>query len=169
MLPSPLTNVSVTIDYEYYLNQQVHPPLDRLCGPIEGTDATRLADCLGLDTSKFRSLVRSDTQDQELQTLGSQLSDAERYKDAEPLELRCRGCQATFACSSLMMEKVTTLELCCWHAEYLFVLLHFPKKKKKLRRCSFIIVLVNRMAQVILVSNVLPAMPLHSLPLPAYS
>ncbi|KAF9100336.1 DNA-directed DNA polymerase alpha catalytic subunit pol1 [Mortierella sp. GBA35] len=95
----------LTIDYEYYLNQQVHPPLDRLCGPIEGTDATRLADCLGLDTSKFRSMVRSDTQDQELQTLGSQLSDAERYKDAESLELRCRGCQSTYTCSSLMMEK----------------------------------------------------------------
>ncbi|KAF9155077.1 DNA-directed DNA polymerase alpha catalytic subunit pol1 [Linnemannia schmuckeri] len=95
----------LTIDYEYYLNQQVHPPLDRLCGPIEGTDATRLADCLGLDTSKFRSVVRSDTQDQELQTLGSQLSDAERYKDAEPLELRCRGCHSTFTCTSLMMEK----------------------------------------------------------------
>lgn len=113
ILPPPLTNVIVTIDYEYYLNQQVHPPLDRLCGPIEGTDATRLADCLGLDTSKFRSVVRSDTQDQELQTLGSQLSDAERYKDAEPLELRCRGCQSTFTCSSLLMEKVTKRELCC--------------------------------------------------------
>ncbi|KAF9908957.1 DNA-directed DNA polymerase alpha catalytic subunit pol1 [Linnemannia zychae] len=95
----------LTIDYEYYLNQQVHPPLDRLCGPIEGTDATRLADCLGLDTSKFRSVVRSDTQEQELQTLGSQLSDAERYKDAESLEIRCRSCQSTFSCSSLMMEK----------------------------------------------------------------
>ncbi|KAG9067392.1 DNA-directed DNA polymerase alpha catalytic subunit pol1 [Linnemannia hyalina] len=95
----------LTIDYEYYLNQQVHPPLDRLCGPIEGTDASRLADCLGLDTSKFRSVVRSDTQDQEMQTLGSQLSDAERYKDAEPLELCCRGCRSTFTCSSLIMEK----------------------------------------------------------------
>ncbi|KAH7045436.1 DNA polymerase family B-domain-containing protein [Linnemannia elongata] len=95
----------LTIDYEYYLNQQVHPPLDRLCGPIEGTDASRLADCLGLDTSKFRSVVRSDTQDQEMQTLGSQLSDAERYKDAESLELCCRACRSTFSCSSLMMEK----------------------------------------------------------------
>ncbi|KAG0267938.1 DNA-directed DNA polymerase alpha catalytic subunit pol1 [Linnemannia exigua] len=95
----------LTVDYEYYLNQQVHPPLERLCGPIEGTDATRLADCLGLDTSKFRSAIRSDAQDQELQTLGSQLSDAERYKDAEPLEIRCRSCQSTYSCSSLMMEK----------------------------------------------------------------
>ncbi|KAF9187397.1 DNA-directed DNA polymerase alpha catalytic subunit pol1 [Haplosporangium sp. Z 767] len=94
----------LTIDFEYYLNQQVHPPLDRLCGPIEGTDATRLADCLGLDTSKFRSAVRPSDQDEEFQTLGSQLSDAERYKDAEPLELRCRACQTVYKCSALLME-----------------------------------------------------------------
>ncbi|KAG0199110.1 DNA-directed DNA polymerase alpha catalytic subunit pol1 [Mortierella sp. GBA30] len=94
----------LTIDFEYYLNQQVHPPLDRLCGPIEGTDATRLADCLGLDTSKFRSAVRSGGHEEELQTLGSQLSDAERYKDADAFEIRCRSCQTTYTCSSLMME-----------------------------------------------------------------
>ncbi|KAF9175853.1 DNA polymerase alpha catalytic subunit [Mortierella sp. AD011] len=93
------------IDVEYYLNQQVHPPLDRLCGPIEGTDATRLAECLGLDTSKFRSALRSSGgQDEELQTLASQLSDTERYKDAEALELRCRSCQSTYTCSALLME-----------------------------------------------------------------
>ncbi|KAF9923095.1 DNA polymerase alpha catalytic subunit [Linnemannia zychae] len=99
------TGSGLAIDYEYYLNQQVHPPLDRLCGPIEGTDATRLAECLGLDTSKFRSVIRSDTQDQELLTLQSQLSEAERFKDADPLELRCRNCQSMYSCSALMMEK----------------------------------------------------------------
>ncbi|KAG0300532.1 DNA-directed DNA polymerase alpha catalytic subunit pol1 [Dissophora globulifera] len=94
----------LSIDYEYYLNQQVHPPLDRLCGPIEGTDATRLAECLGLDASKFRISVRTTDQEEELQTLASQLSDAERYRDAEPLELRCRACQATYVCSALLVE-----------------------------------------------------------------
>ncbi|KAF9429224.1 DNA-directed DNA polymerase alpha catalytic subunit pol1, partial [Entomortierella beljakovae] len=92
-------------DFEYYLNQQVHPPIDRLCGPIEGTDATRLADCLGLDTSKFRSTTRAITgESEEYQTLTSQLSDAERFKDAEPLELRCRSCQETYTCSGLFVE-----------------------------------------------------------------
>ncbi|KAI7829018.1 DNA polymerase family B-domain-containing protein [Gamsiella multidivaricata] len=98
----------LTIDYEYYLNQQIHPPLERLCDPIEGTDATRLAECLGLDTSKFRSAVRATAQEEELQTLASQLSDAERFKDAAPLELRCRACQATYACSALLMETNST-------------------------------------------------------------
>ncbi|KAI8347087.1 DNA polymerase family B-domain-containing protein [Mortierella sp. GBAus27b] len=100
-------NSGLTVDFEYYLNQQVHPPVERLCGPIEGTDATRLADCLGLDTSKFRSTVQQSNKDEELQTLSSQLSDEERFKDAQPLELRCRGCQATYKCSGLLMETVS--------------------------------------------------------------
>lgn len=36
-----------SIDYEHYLAQQVLPPIERLCDPIEGTDRARLAECLG--------------------------------------------------------------------------------------------------------------------------
>lgn len=35
------------VDYEYYLSQQILPPVERLCEPIEGTDRARLAECLG--------------------------------------------------------------------------------------------------------------------------
>lgn len=35
------------IDYQWYLSTQVHPPVSRLCEVIEGTDAARIADCLG--------------------------------------------------------------------------------------------------------------------------
>lgn len=95
------------VDFEYYLNQQVHPPVERMCDPIEGTDATRLADCLGLDTSKFRSAARTTSPEEELQTLSSQLSDEERFKDAHPFELRCRKCQSIYSCSALLMETVS--------------------------------------------------------------
>jgi hypothetical protein len=33
---------------------QVHPVVSRLCAPIEGTDAARIADCLGIDAAKVR-------------------------------------------------------------------------------------------------------------------
>ncbi|GAX83060.1 hypothetical protein CEUSTIGMA_g10486.t1 [Chlamydomonas eustigma] len=46
---------SLVVDIEYYLGQQVHPVVSRLCAPIEGTDAAHIADCLGLDPSRFRS------------------------------------------------------------------------------------------------------------------
>ena len=42
-----LTNQKKPADYEYYLSQQVLPPIERLCEPIEGTDRARLAECLG--------------------------------------------------------------------------------------------------------------------------
>jgi DNA polymerase alpha subunit A len=34
-------------DIDWYLNQQVHPPISRLCSPIDGTDPAHLAECLG--------------------------------------------------------------------------------------------------------------------------
>lgn len=37
----------LSIDYEYYLTNQILPPIERLCEPIEGTDRARLAECLG--------------------------------------------------------------------------------------------------------------------------
>lgn len=44
----------LSIDYEYYLGHQVLPPVERLCGPIEGTDRSRLAECLGELMCLFR-------------------------------------------------------------------------------------------------------------------
>eukprot|EP00474_Spongospora_subterranea_P002470 CRZ02928.1 hypothetical protein [Spongospora subterranea] len=38
-----------------YRLSQIVPPVLRLCAHIEGTDASRLADCLGLDGSKFHN------------------------------------------------------------------------------------------------------------------
>jgi hypothetical protein len=35
------------LDFEWYLSNQIHPPVARLCQPIEGTEGARLAECLG--------------------------------------------------------------------------------------------------------------------------
>ncbi|KAG0347016.1 DNA-directed DNA polymerase alpha catalytic subunit pol1 [Podila humilis] len=107
----------LSIDFEYYLESQVHPPLDRLCGPIEGTDSKRLADCLGLDTSKFRATQSSTAEEEEMQTLASQLSDAERFKDAEGLELdgmvqfglQCPMCNAVPQVASASVQMTNTI------------------------------------------------------------
>ena len=44
-------------DYEYYLSQQILPPIERLCEPIEGTDRARLANCLGKSSGGYLSYV----------------------------------------------------------------------------------------------------------------
>lgn len=35
------------IDVKYYLSQQVHPVVSRLCEPIDGIDAIQIAEALG--------------------------------------------------------------------------------------------------------------------------
>jgi len=47
------------IDLDYYLANQIHPVVDRLCSHIEGTDKARLAECLGLDSTKYQSRTSS--------------------------------------------------------------------------------------------------------------
>ncbi|KAK0468553.1 DNA polymerase family B-domain-containing protein [Armillaria novae-zelandiae] len=62
------------IDYQYYLSQQILPPIERLCDPIEGTDRTCLAECLGNSFSEERAFA----------SLDSRISDIEQFKDATP-------------------------------------------------------------------------------------
>ncbi|KAF9525116.1 hypothetical protein CPB83DRAFT_860041 [Crepidotus variabilis] len=82
---------SLKIDYEHYLSQQILPPIERLCDPIEGTDRARLAECLGLDPMRYRTSVTSE--EISFSGLDSQMSDAERFREAAPLIIRCRHCQ----------------------------------------------------------------------------
>ncbi|KAF3922788.1 hypothetical protein AA313_de0204870 [Arthrobotrys entomopaga] len=46
-------DASMKPDPEWYLLKQIFPPVERLCGPIDGTDAIRLAECLGKCIQKF--------------------------------------------------------------------------------------------------------------------
>ncbi|KAF9266691.1 DNA polymerase alpha catalytic subunit [Marasmius fiardii PR-910] len=90
------------IDYEYYLSQQVLPPIERLCEPIEGTDRARLAECLGLDPTRYRVTTSSaSAEDTGFASLDSQLSDAQRYKDTELFLVRCRNCKGQWAYAPL--------------------------------------------------------------------
>ncbi|KAL3140235.1 hypothetical protein ABBQ38_004509 [Trebouxia sp. C0009 RCD-2024] len=82
---------NLAIDAEYYLTQQVHPVVSRLCAPIEGTDAAHLADCLGLDPAKFRQQViaaSSDARQEAQLAAASVFDDNDRYKDCQPLWLK---------------------------------------------------------------------------------
>eukprot|EP00958_Prasinococcus_capsulatus_P024366 scaffold3791_cov390-Prasinococcus_capsulatus_cf.AAC.10 len=80
------------VDKEYYLAQQVHPVVARLCAPIEGTDASRLADCLGLDPARFRGQVVQQTSgDDQLLSSAAFLDDEDRFKTCNPLVLSVPG------------------------------------------------------------------------------
>lgn len=84
----------IRTDIDYYLHKQILPPVERLCAPIAGTNVTRLAECLGLDTSKYRvSTVSGNSQDVEIHPLESQIPDEVRFKDSFPFTLRCPSCK----------------------------------------------------------------------------
>ncbi|POW04709.1 hypothetical protein PSTT_10205 [Puccinia striiformis] len=97
--PDELRRADTTwkIDYEYYLSLQVLPPIERMCDPIEGTDRCRLAECLGLDPSRFKAITASGPDSQrEFHTLDSQIPDTERFAGTLPLEVICRHCSEKF-------------------------------------------------------------------------
>ncbi|KAI0032658.1 DNA polymerase alpha catalytic subunit, partial [Vararia minispora EC-137] len=85
------------IDFEYYLANQILPPIERLCDPIEGTDRARLAECLGLDPGRYRTSVMGDGDEHHYGTFDSRIPESERYKDAAPFVVRCRHCESNMA------------------------------------------------------------------------
>nr|CAD7257851.1 unnamed protein product [Timema shepardi] len=79
------TNDGLKIDINYYLAQQIHPVVSRLCEPIEGTDAARIADCLGLDPSNYRKYKHQAEAEEPTPGENISLSDEERYKYCDRL------------------------------------------------------------------------------------
>ncbi|WOL03535.1 DNA polymerase alpha catalytic subunit [Canna indica] len=86
------------IDIDYYLSQQIHPVVSRLCASIQGTSPARLAECLGLDSSKFQFKASESVGEDPSSVLSSIIDDEERYRGCEPLWLSCPSCSSTFDC-----------------------------------------------------------------------
>jgi len=80
------------IDVRYYLENQVHPVVSRLCDPIEGTDAARIAECLGLDATGFRQALRKVEDDEDALLGAVEESDADKYRDCERFSFPCHQC-----------------------------------------------------------------------------
>lgn len=59
---------------------QVFPVVSRLCAPIDGTDAGRLADCLGLDGSRYRQAAAAgESREDALLAAAASLDDEDRW------------------------------------------------------------------------------------------
>ncbi|POM76797.1 DNA polymerase alpha catalytic subunit [Phytophthora palmivora] len=89
----------LNIDVEWYLESQIHPPVNRLCAHIEGTSSPQLAHCLGLDTAKFsHSANHFGEENDGGDAIPSVLqNDADRFKDCTPLEITCNQCKIASA------------------------------------------------------------------------
>jgi DNA polymerase alpha subunit A len=92
------SNGALVPDIEWYLHQQILPPISRLCEQIEGMTQQVLAEKLGMDVSKFRdSNNRNNAMDIGVDILSdyipkSKLPDTERFENVDKLRIYCLSC-----------------------------------------------------------------------------
>ncbi len=88
----------LTPDVEWYLEQQIVPPIARLVEHIDGTNRTIIAEKLGLDPNKFQTssgIIGDDGEQAEdwAFTPAISLSDEERFRACSRLLVRCLNCK----------------------------------------------------------------------------
>lgn len=67
------------------------------------------ADTLGLDPARYATNT-GQAAEKQFFTFESQISDKERFKDVDPLSLRCPSCQGSFAFEGLLDDTVSQAE-----------------------------------------------------------
>uniref|UniRef100_A0A8C4VNI1 DNA polymerase n=1 Tax=Gopherus evgoodei TaxID=1825980 RepID=A0A8C4VNI1_9SAUR len=85
---------NLTVDTQYYLSQQIHPVVARICEPIDGIDSVLIATWLGLDPSQFKVHHHYHKDEENDALLGgpAQLTDEEKYRDCERFKFSCPRC-----------------------------------------------------------------------------
>ena len=83
-------------DIDYYLTQQILPPVARLCEPIHQTSQRLLAEKMGLDSSKYNQSLNFGSEDQDNDdvdfTPASEMPDEERFRGVEKFKFLCSAC-----------------------------------------------------------------------------
>ncbi|CAG9782777.1 unnamed protein product [Diatraea saccharalis] len=77
---------TLKIDYRYYLAHQLHPVISRICEPIEGMDPARVADCLGLDPSGYKHIIKKENQNTETYEVENE---QEKYRYCKEFTFMC--------------------------------------------------------------------------------
>ncbi|XP_029822681.2 DNA polymerase alpha catalytic subunit [Ixodes scapularis] len=128
-------NDSLSIDKQYYLAQQIHPVVARICAPIDGTDAAMIAEVLGLNPAHYRHYNHNDEDDTERRLNDGSASGLALYKSCERVTLRCpsEGCTAVIAVEDIFERTGVELR---------FVLEECPQCKTAL--CGYINALCNQ-------------------------
>lgn len=93
---------TLKLDTKYYLSQQIHPVVTRLCEPIEGIDAYHIAEALGLDPTGFKHKSSSSGNtltiappqlSKQQKKLESFMNELEKYTNCVPFKYICPDCK----------------------------------------------------------------------------
>lgn len=100
------TSPQLTIDINYYLHQQILPVVSRLLEPFDGTDQAYIAQCLGLDSSKYKQRQQKQYGSKENENYLDQNDEndhfddelvfgegSEAFKHCDPFAFPCAQCQ----------------------------------------------------------------------------
>ena len=96
----------LTLDTKYYLTQQIHPVVSRLCEPIEGIDAYHVAESLGLDPAGFKhrsgggggassttlSIAPPQLSKQQ-KKLENYMNELDKFANCQPFKYTCPDCK----------------------------------------------------------------------------
>ncbi|XP_054745886.1 DNA polymerase alpha catalytic subunit [Anastrepha obliqua] len=87
---------TLKLDTQYYLAQQIHPVVTRMVNVLEGTDASRVAESLGLDPSKFRAAAQRSIQERTVDTTGESLvkTTLQKYRECDKFKFVCIACKS---------------------------------------------------------------------------
>ena len=107
---SQSTASKLEVDIEWYMTQQILPPTQRLCEPIEGTSPAQLAEKLGLDSSKFRN-YKVGGDDDDVLNFSFDGDDTERYKDCERVKVTCPHCAFTYSFPGVFCTQASREEI----------------------------------------------------------
>ncbi|EDW34578.1 GL21505 [Drosophila persimilis] len=86
---------TLKLDTDYYLGHQIHPVVTRMVEVLEGTDASRIAECLGMDPTKFRQNAQRAQREINEQAEGESLlkTTLQLYRLCEPFRFNCVTCK----------------------------------------------------------------------------
>jgi DNA polymerase alpha subunit A len=108
---------SLKIDVAWYKNHQVHPLVSRLLGPVEGTDAARIAECIGLDGGRFMQSSAAKDYDFGADYAAAAAADVEalldrskRFKSFDSLltGVTCKACSKEVSWKQMLQPEVGT-------------------------------------------------------------
>ncbi|XP_067613903.1 DNA polymerase alpha catalytic subunit [Eurosta solidaginis] len=87
---------TLKVDTHYYLAHQLHPVVTRMVDVLEGTDASRVAESLGLDPSKFRAAAQRSHQERTEDTTGESLvkTTLQKYRECDKFKFVCIACKS---------------------------------------------------------------------------
>ncbi|XP_013098926.1 DNA polymerase alpha catalytic subunit [Stomoxys calcitrans] len=124
---------TLKLDTDYYLASQIHPVVTRMIEVLDGTDASRIAECLGLDPTKFRAQVQRTYEERAVDSTGESLvkSTLQKYRSCEKFKFVCVRCKAEIIVASALkpaagntyeavLQKCTNVE--CTIAPYQYVI-----------------------------------------------